>query len=159
MKKKKTYRFDAVVELREGELKSWFVRFPHSVEEEFGTRSSVRIKGTMNGLPIDRALIPMGDGSHYILLNTEMRRKMGLRAGSPVAVIIAENDKPEELDLPEELAACFEMEPEAQRLFEGHIPSVRRNVVYWIASAKTPETRAKRAAEMLHRIMTGTLRR
>lgn len=159
MKKKKTYRFDGVVELQERGLRSWFVRFPHSVEEEFGTRSSVRVTGTINGHAIDRALIPMGDGSHYILLNTEMRRTMGLRAGSAVAVVLTENDRPEELELPEELAACFEMEPEAQQLFDAHIPSVRRNVVYWIASAKTPETRAKRAAEMLHRIMTGTLRR
>jgi ribosomal protein L11 len=153
----KVYKFKGVLESQPGKWGFSYVEVPWSVEEEFGTKASIRIKGTVNGIPMDRALKPKGDGTHYIMINTELQRKAGLRKGSEAAISFTVNEKPDELEIPEELEAGFEMEPGSKELFDAHVPSVRRNVVYWIATAKTPETRAKRAAEMLRRIVTGTL--
>lgn len=153
----KTYRFKAVMQRFAGKGGFYFIAFPFNVEKEFQSRSSVRVKGMLNGVGMDRALKPLGDGTHYILISPELRRKAGLRLGTEADIVLRQNETPDELELPEELEAAFELEPEARDLFEGHIPSVRRGVIYWINSAKRPETRAQRAAEMLRRILTGTL--
>ncbi len=156
-KTKKIYKFKGTLENRAGKWGFSYVTVPFNVEQEFGTKASVRITGTVNGIHMDRALKPMGDGSHYIMINAELRRLAGLRIGSEAVISFMQNDEPDVLDIPEELEAGFEIEPGSRELFDAHIPSVKRGVVYWINSAKTPATREKRAVEMLRRIVTGTL--
>lgn len=147
--------FEGVLE-REPVKGSWhFVRFPHDVEELYGTRGRVRVKGTMNGHEIDRALIPRGDGTHYIVVSTEMRRMAGLRLGSRVRFALQPDEKPDEPELPEELSVALAMEPEARQAFELQTPGTRRGIAYWINSGKRPETRAQRTAEMIRRLLAG----
>lgn len=156
-KEKKTYTFRGILETRPGKWGFSFITFPYPVEEEFGTRAMVRIRGTINGIALDRALIPMGDGTHYIRINTDLRRQAGLRTGNEVVVSLTQNEEPDVLEIPEELEACFDIEQGSRELFEAHITSVKRGVIHWITSAKTPATREKRAVEILRRIVSGTL--
>lgn len=48
--------------------------------------------------------------------------------------------------VPDDLRAALAASPPAGPEFEGFPPSVRRNILRWIASAKTEPTRAKRIA-------------
>lgn len=50
------------------------------------------------------------------------------------------------LVVPDDLRERLQVEPPAWAEFEGFPPSVRRNILRWIASAKTPPTREKRIA-------------
>ena len=50
------------------------------------------------------------------------------------------------LIVPEDLAAALNADPLARAAFDGMAPSYRRNVLRWIAGAKTEATRAKRVA-------------
>lgn len=50
------------------------------------------------------------------------------------------------LVVPDDLRERLRDEPPAWAEFEGFPPSVRRNILRWIASAKTPPTREKRIA-------------
>jgi uncharacterized protein YdeI (YjbR/CyaY-like superfamily) len=50
----------------------------------------------------------------------------------------------DDLVVPPDLAAALVARPPAQEHFDGFPPSTRRNVLRWIASAKTEETRGKR---------------
>jgi hypothetical protein len=151
------YKFKGVLEKQTGKWGFSYVVCPFAVAEEFGTNASVRIKGTINGMPMDRALKPKGDGTLYIMINTELQRLAGIRTGNEVSVSFVRNEAPDELEIPEELEAGFEIEPGSRDLFEAYTTSVKRNVVYWINSAKTAPTREKRAVEMLRRIVSGTL--
>jgi hypothetical protein len=131
----------------------YFLRFPHSVEHLYGTRGSVRVKATFNGLPVDRALIPHGDGSHHLIVSGEMRRKLRLAEGSPVRVELVKNENPDEVILPEELEAALDLEPGARATFNGLKAGVRRGMAHWVNSAKSPDVRARRATDMLNRIL------
>lgn len=135
----------------------YYVQFPHSVEELFGTRGSVRVKATFNGLAVNRALIPKGDGSHYLIVSGEMRRKLGLTLGSPVRVGVVKDENPDEVILPEELEAALDLEPGARATFDGLKVGVRRGMAHWVNSAKSPDVRARRATDMLKRILGGSL--
>lgn len=53
-------------------------------------------------------------------------------------------DDVDNLVVPDDLAAALEAEPEALGNFERFSPSQRKLALYWIGTAKRPETRAKR---------------
>jgi uncharacterized protein YdeI (YjbR/CyaY-like superfamily) len=52
--------------------------------------------------------------------------------------------------LPDDLQAAFKKNKKALQHFEGFPPSSKRLILEWIASAKRPETRAKRIAETVN---------
>jgi uncharacterized protein YdeI (YjbR/CyaY-like superfamily) len=56
-------------------------------------------------------------------------------------------DAVEALEIPPDLAAALAAHPSAQAHFEAFPRSAKRSILEWIASAKTPATRAKRVEE------------
>lgn len=148
-------RFGGVLEKRQTSIGgNHYVRVPAEVTEFFGGgKGRVRVLGTMNGIAVDRALIPDGEGGHEIIVGTDVRKKTKAKEGERVTFEIYRNPAPDEIDIPEELTAAIEMEPEAVRKFAKMTPGMKRNMAYWVNSGKLPETRAKRAVEILRRLM------
>lgn len=56
-------------------------------------------------------------------------------------------DAIEELTVPDDLHQALQANPAAQQFWEAFPRSVKRGILEWIASAKRPETRAKRIEE------------
>lgn len=146
-------RFEGILEKRHKIGGGHFVRVPASVTRFFATKGRVRVLGTMNGAAVDRALIPNGEGGHDIIVGTDVRKKTKAEEGKKVVIEIYRNPNPDEIDIPEELTVAIDMEPEAIRKFAKMTPGMKRNMAYWVNSGKLPETRAKRAVEILRRIM------
>jgi len=57
--------------------------------------------------------------------------------------------------LPPDLLEALAREPRAKTLFMGRPPSERKLWAYWVLSAKRPETRARRIAETVKRVLAG----
>ncbi len=61
---------------REGGKGSWVtLTVPFRVEEVFGSKSRVPVKGTINSVPFRNSLMPNGDGTHYLVVNGSLRRR------------------------------------------------------------------------------------
>lgn len=146
-------RFSGVLQKRDKMGGGHFIRVPADVSKFFGTKGRVRVLGTMNGEAIDRALIPDGEGGHEIIVGTDVRKKTKVAEGDKVNFEIYRNPSPDEIEIPEELTVAIEMEPEAVRKFAKMTPGVKRGMATWVNSGKLPETRVKRAVEILRRIM------
>ena len=56
-------------------------------------------------------------------------------------------DRIDDLTMPDDLTAALAADPAAERYFAAFPPSTKKAILFWIASAKKPETRAKRVAE------------
>ncbi|MDX1991199.1 MAG: YdeI/OmpD-associated family protein [bacterium] len=56
-------------------------------------------------------------------------------------------DAIEELTVPDDLAEALAENDDARKHFEAFSPSSRKNILWWIESAKRPETRQKRIDE------------
>jgi uncharacterized protein YdeI (YjbR/CyaY-like superfamily) len=54
-----------------------------------------------------------------------------------------------------EETATFQAAPDAWTTWQEEAPSYRRSATYWVTSAKRPETRAKRLAELIDRSAAG----
>lgn len=154
VKKEGSIRFEGILEKRSTSIGgNHFVAVPYSVTKFFGERGSVRVFGTVNGIEVDRALIPDGEGGHHIIIGTDVRKKLKAVEGTKLVIDIYRNPNPTDVDIPEELTEAINMEPEAIRKFAKMTPGMKRNMAYWVKSGKLPETRAKRAVEILRRIM------
>jgi uncharacterized protein YdeI (YjbR/CyaY-like superfamily) len=55
-------------------------------------------------------------------------------------------DAAESLTEPDELGAALDANPEARRQWDAFPKSPKRALIYWVTSAKRPETRARRVA-------------
>lgn len=98
----KTYRFTAPLERRKTDLTWYVVEFPHDVQQEFRTKGRVRMKGLINGVAVDRALMPQKSGAPIIVLGGDLRRAAKLKKeGDLVSVEIWLDPGPDRVEVPE----------------------------------------------------------
>ncbi len=149
--------FEGVLERSVGPVGNiHIIRFPHSVPEMFGTRGHVRVKGRLNGVEMERSLIPAGDGTHYLIINQELRRLARAVEGSMLEVEL-ERTEHRDLDLPEELEAVLELDEAARDRYWRQSDATRRDMIIWISQAKRQETRERRALDLLSRLQSPEL--
>lgn len=97
-------------------------------------------------------LEPDGQKSHWLKVNKKLREAAGATAGEVVTLDIMpvrEEPKPK---VPADLRKALASAPQARALWSDITPIARRDWIYWITSARKPETRARRignACEML----------
>lgn len=155
-KPEQTWKFTAPLERMTGRFAWSYVEFPHNVKELFGKRGEVRVKCLVNGVAVDRALMPTKSGRHILVLGGDLRRQARItRPGEMVKVELWLDPEPDRIDLPQDLAATLDFLPDLKAGWEKIPPGMRRSICHWVRSGKTEATRAKRIAEILRRFETG----
>ncbi len=155
-KKPQTWKFTAPLERLTSRFAWHFVEFPHDVKELFGKRGDVRVKCLINGVPADRALMPTKSGYHILVLGGDLRKKAGIKKpGDLVQVELWLDPEPDRITIPEELAETLDFIPEMKAAWDKLTPGMQRNMCYWVGSAKTAPTKAKRIVELLRRFEAG----
>jgi uncharacterized protein DUF1905 len=67
---------------------AWTCVVIDDVQELFGTRGLVKIRGEIDGEPFDGALMAQGDGTHRLPVRATLRKAIGKEAGDTVHVRI-----------------------------------------------------------------------
>lgn len=133
---------------------SWtYLAVPFSVEEEYGTRGQVRVKGTIDGTPFQSTLLASGGGDHHLVVKRDIRRKIGKEAGESVEVCLEMDITKRIVRAPKDLREA--MSPSAKRVFSSLAPSHKKAYVEWITGAKKPETRVRRIAKAVELLAEG----
>ena len=69
---------------------AWTCVVMDDVKELFGTRGLVKIRGAIDDVPFDGALMAQGDGTHRLPVRAALRKTIGKEAGENVRVRIDE---------------------------------------------------------------------
>ncbi|MGY2131795.1 YdeI/OmpD-associated family protein [Hymenobacter sp. HD11105] len=145
--------FDASLELH-GSDGGVFLTVPFSVEEVYGQRGTLHVRGTIDGFPFRLPLQPASDGTHTLTVHKQIRNAIDKTWGQEVHVTLAPDTEESPLDIPEELTRALDLNG-LRAKFEQLSYAQRKEYAQWITRAKKYETRAERVSEAIERIKIG----
>jgi len=113
----------------------------------------VRVRGTIDNFEIKNYhLMPMGNGSLFLPIKAEIRKRIKKKAGDFVRVTLFADNLPPEI--PEELKGCLLDEPNGLETFLTFTNSEQKAFIDWIYSAKTDKTKVERIVKTLDKMTT-----
>lgn len=129
-----------------------YAALPELLQNKINPFGWVRVKGTIDGYPIQRYhLMPMGNGLLFLPVKAEIRKKIKKQTGDKVHVILFADNDP--LEIPDELLACLQDEPAAYAFFQSLTESEQEKCVKWIYGAKTASTRIERINKSIQQLV------
>jgi hypothetical protein len=126
---------------------------PFDPNEAWGKKDRHYVAGSINGCQI-RARLENNANGWFFSIGPAWRSHNGLDVGAKVEVELLPEGPQSELLAPD-IAAALDAEPSAKVFFDGLASFYRKNFVRWIESAKRPETRSARVAEMVRMLKAG----
>ena len=96
------------------------------------------------------------DGVGLVVVNRAVKAATGVDAGDRVRIEIELDTEPREVVVPDDLRAALADVPAARAAFGKLSFSHQREYVQWIEQAKRAETRARRVADTVRRVVSGT---
>ncbi len=112
-----------------------------------------RVRGTINGFAFRTTLFPGTNGEGCtILVNKKMQSGAEARPGDRAAFRLEPDLEPRSDEHPAELTAALKGQRTLTRWLQSFSPSARREIGHWVAQAKSPESRQKRALQMVERL-------
>ena len=114
----------------------------------------VRVKGTINDVPFSLAVQYRKSGQSFFMVSAPLRRAAKIKAGDKVRVSFHMVDA-EKVDLPEELEAVLEQDPEGRKAWQCFTPGLQRSLAHYVFSVKNIDSRIKRAIFLVNKAKTG----
>ncbi|WP_169087132.1 YdeI/OmpD-associated family protein [Paenibacillus sp. PL91] len=151
----KVHHFEAVL-VKPAVVGAWtYVKVPFDVEEHYGSKSQVAVKGTVNGIAYKGSLMPHGNGMHYMVVNQALRDAAKAEAGSEVSVTMERDEDERRISLPDDFAHQLAANEAAGAFFQNLAYSYQKEYVSWIEAAKKAETRIDRISKAIQRLSGG----
>lgn len=146
-------RFRALVERGERSAVC-AIHFPFDVEQTFGARGHVPVRGTLNGAPFRASIFKMR-GRHFMVVNRKLREAAGVSGGETVPVRIERDTEPRVVTPPADFARALRANPEARAAWDKLSYTHRREHVEHIEDAKKPATRQRRVEKSVSQLAAG----
>ncbi|WP_282937867.1 YdeI/OmpD-associated family protein [Paenibacillus sp. RC67] len=126
-----------------------YLNVPFDAESHFGTKTHIKVKGTVNHVPYRSTLMLHGNGTHYMVVNQTIREAAGVQAGDTVEVTMEEDTEPRTVEIPDDLLSALDKHDRAGEFFSKLPYSAQKVYVDWIESAKKAETRTSRVQKTI----------
>ncbi len=125
---------------------------PPAVVEALGAGKRAKVVVTINGYSYRSSVAPYS-GVYMLPLAAEHRDAAGVAAGETIDVDLVVDTEVRAVVAPADLAAALDADAAARKAFDALSYSNQRRHVLSIEDAKTPETRARRVAKVLERLI------
>lgn len=150
-------RFKAVLE-KDGRALGWTIAWVPFKPEELGEMVRLRVCGEIaavggEGLGFRTSLFSDPRGGFFLLVNRAMQAGAGVGVGDTAEFVLRADLEPRPAELPDELAALLDEEPELRAWYEGLSESMRREIGKWVLGVKSDEARMRRARQLAERMM------
>lgn len=149
------HSFEAVL-IRPAGVGTWtYLNIPVDISATFNSKGQVKVKGMINECPFHSTALPMGDGTHYLVVGKSIRQRIGAVQGDSVNVLLELDPDERQLDVPEDLMRALESLPQAKVVFNKLTYSQKKQYVDWILIAKRAQTRQHRIEKALTLLSQG----
>ena len=135
-----------------------YVDIPAEAVEALHATGRTSVVGTIDGRQFKNQFMPYmfgGVGRKVVMVvNKPTRTALGKEAGDTVDFELARDERSRSADVavPIELQAALDADPAASAAWDAIAPSHRREHAEFVAEAKRPETRERRAARTVGRL-------
>jgi hypothetical protein len=147
------FRFESVLDRFSGRGGMHYLDVPEEIARQFSGKGPVRVICTLNGtVEYPCALMRTGLGQYFVYVGKPVMKRAGIAAGATVEASLRKDDSPYGMELPEELKELLELDEEGNRRFHELTPGKQRGIIYYIASARTVNTRIERAIKQLDKL-------
>lgn len=138
--------------LKDKEKSATGLPVPADAVAALGAGKKPRVKVSLNGYTYRTTLATMG-GVFMLSLSAENREAAGVQAGQTVEVTLELDTEPRSVEVPDDLAAALAMAPGAREVFDALSFSARKDFVRQVETAKAPETRERRIAGIVAKLI------
>lgn len=149
--------FAATIQRLDDGLRHHYVAIPPKIVDTIKKRGTRRVIATINGMEFRRALNSRVDGPTFLVLGQPLLKSLNVKLGDRIQVALAIDEEPDHVEMAEELTAVLDTDEEAAALFYAMTPGKRRSLELYVSSAKSTDTRIKRALDLAQKIKTRTL--
>lgn len=119
---------------------------PKDVSLLFLKSSGSRVVCTINDrISIQCALMPKGDGTYFININKDVRKKLNLGLGDTAYVELAEDISKYGIPLPPEMEELLIQDVHGEQLFHALTKGKQRSLLHIIGKPKSSDTRLRKA--------------
>ena len=132
---------------------------PFDIEKTFGAKGKFDVKGTIDGFPIQRTLMPAGNGEHFLIINIETRKAIGKDDGDAVFIEIEPDPTYKNVEIPDDLLYELEENAIAKAEYEASAPSMKRWILKYLTEVKSLDAKANRILKTLEMLVERSNRR
>jgi hypothetical protein len=145
--------FRARLENFHTKLWTYHIKVPKTIARHFIEQGDKRVVATLNGsLSFQCAIMPAGEGVHFINLNKKIRDQLKLKEGTMITVSLEKDNSEYGLPFPEELKELLEQDPKGHQLFHALTPGKQRNMIYAVNQVKSAELRIHRSLVLVEHL-------
>lgn len=134
------------------------ITLPRSASAQLSSRGTAVVEGTINGAGFRAALEPDGQGSHWFIVNEDMREAAGAGPGDEVMLKMHQVKEWPEPDIPSDLKKALASDPRAHALWKDITPMARWEWIRWMDSVRQTETRRARPDKLRSMLKSGKRR-
>ena len=149
------HSFKAILETTDDGINTAYITIPFDVEKIYGIRGQVKVKATFDGHPYRGVLANMGTGHHIIGVRKDIRQAIGKKVGDSVKVTLEQDLEERVVQIPVDLESVLSKNPKAKSVYDALSFTNRKEYALWISSAKKPETKKRRLAEITGKLLKG----
>jgi hypothetical protein len=122
-------------------------------EAATGDRKHPPVHGFIEGRAFKSTLVPGGEGAYRLHVHSHIWRRLKIDAGAEVEVTLMLDQAPRPAVVPRDLAAALAAKPVALRTFNALTLPLRRQILWYLESAKHATTRETRVKLMVQRML------
>lgn len=134
------------------------VRLPDAASKELPSRGQVAVDAEINGHAFVTVLEPDGKKGHWISVDADLAKSLGLDGGTAVTAELTPTKEWPEPEVPDDLRAALDAAPELLPTWADITPMARWEWVRWIGATKSGATREKRVGVTIDKLAGGKRR-
>jgi hypothetical protein len=130
---------------------------PPEVVEALGSGKKPKVTVTINGYTYRSTVFPYTE-AYMLPLAAEHRVPAGVKVGDEIEVSLELDTAPREIEVPPELTAALDADPQAKAFFDGLSYSNKRVFTLNVEGTANPETKARRVEKAIALMREGRVR-